>query len=158
MNHNERLKLAIQHCAAIKHELDFSYGWLSQEKIDVHWVKSLKDDEIKKERVSGFCSRFGRFQDYLADKVLRCWLEATGEKVGTAIENFSIAERVGVLTMPSEEMLEIRVLRNKLAHEYEENPDAFAANLQKMILVTDSLSRTYNNIVAHCHTHLGMDV
>lgn len=158
MNEKEQLIMTIQHGMAIKHELDFSYGWLSQEKIDAQWVMNLLDDEIKKERVSGFCARFARFQDYLADKVLRRWLAASGEKVSTAIENYAIAEQVGVLAMPSEEMLELRVVRNKLSHEYEADAEAFAFNLHKMILATHALAMTFENIVEHTRTSLKIDI
>ncbi|MBW8076535.1 MAG: hypothetical protein GJU76_00305, partial [Gallionella sp.] len=91
MNTKERLELSLRHCERIRHELLFSYGWISQEMIDEQWVKNLDADELKKERVSAFCARFGKFQDYLSDKVLRLWLEAVGELVGTALENYSVA-------------------------------------------------------------------
>ncbi|MDD2774566.1 MAG: hypothetical protein PHU06_01275 [Gallionella sp.] len=158
MNINEHLMVTLQHGMAIKRELDFSYSWLSQEKIDAQWVEDLSHDEIKKERVSGFCARFARFQDYLADKVLRRWLAASGEKVNTAIENYAIAEKVGVLAMSSEEMIELRSVRNKLSHEYEADAEAFAFNLRKMILATEALAMTFENIVAHARTSLKIEM
>ncbi|MGB7651573.1 MAG: hypothetical protein WBL62_10330 [Gallionella sp.] len=61
MNYQERLALSLTHCERIRHELQFSYGWLAQECIDTAWVKKLDLDELKKERVSAFCARFGKF-------------------------------------------------------------------------------------------------
>lgn len=154
MSHTEALQRALQHAAAIKQELDFSYGWLAQEKIDAAWVRDL--DDITKERVSGFCSRFARFQDYLADKLLRRWLEAAGEPVRTAIENYAVAERAGVLAIPSEAMLELRSIRNKLSHEYQDDPEAFAQNLQTMLRATVALVQTFENLRGYSQKYLGV--
>ncbi len=154
MSQTEALQRALQHSAAIKQELDFSYGWLIQENIDADWVRNL--DDITKERVSGFCSRFARFQDYLADKLLRRWLEAAGERIGTAIENYAVAERAGVLALPSETMLELRSIRNQLSHEYQDDPAAFAQNLQTILHATRGLAQTFDNLRAHSQRHLGV--
>lgn len=151
--HTQALQRALQHAVAIKQELDFSYGWLAQENINAEWVRGL--DDITKERVSGFYSRFARFQDYLADKLLRRWLDAAGEPVSTAIENYAIAERAGVLAIPSEAMLELRSIRNKRSHEYQDDPTAFAQNLQTMLHATRGLAQTFENLREHSQKHLG---
>lgn len=52
MNSRERLDVALSHCEKIRHELLFSYGWISQETINEEWVRNLESDEMKKERVS----------------------------------------------------------------------------------------------------------
>ena len=87
MNNRERLEAALGHCGKLRKELIFSHGWISRELINEQWVRELENDEMKKERVSAFCARFGKFQDYLSDKVIRLWLEVVGEHVGTALEN-----------------------------------------------------------------------
>lgn len=152
MNSRERLDLALLHCEKIRHELAFSYGWISQEAVNELWVKNLESDEMKKERVSAFCARFGKFQDYLADKVLRLWLEAVGEHVGTALENFSVAERSGILSVPSEQMVELRTIRNRLTHEYIENAKEFSADVNAVILMTPVLFKTLDKLVHHYRT------
>lgn len=149
MNAKERLELSLQHCERIRHELLFSYGWISQETINKQWVKNLEADEMKKERVSAFCARFGKFQDYFSDKVLRLWLEAVGEHVGTALENYSVAERAGILNFPSEQMIEVRTIRNRLAHEYIENAKEFSADVNAVIQMTPLLLATLDKLVNH---------
>lgn len=149
MNSRERLDKALLHCGKIRHELLFSYGWISKETIDEQWVRNLEADEMKKERVSAFCARFGKFQDYLADKVLRLWLEVVGEHVGTALENFSVAERAGILSVPSEQMVELRAIRNRLTHEYVENAKSFSADVSAVILMTPALLATLDKLVSH---------
>ena len=149
MNTRERLELSLRHCEKIRHELLFSYGWISSELIDEQWVRNLEQDEMKKERVSAFCARFGKFQDYLSDKVIRLWLEAVGEHVGTALENYSVAERAGILEIPSEQMVEIRSIRNRLAHEYIENTREFTADINAVIRITPMLFATLDKLVNH---------
>ncbi|MFA6921809.1 MAG: hypothetical protein WC216_08200 [Gallionella sp.] len=152
MNTGERLELSLRHCEKIRQELLFSYGWISAELIDEQWVRNLELDEMKKERVSAFCARFGKFQDYLADNVLRLWLEAVGEHVGTALENFSVAERAGILGIPSEQMVEIRSIRNRLTHEYLEDTGAFCVDLSAVIRITPMLLATLEKLVSHYHS------
>jgi hypothetical protein len=149
MNSRERLELSLQHCERIRRELLFSYGWISQETINEQWVKNLETDEMKKERVSAFCARFGKFQDYFSDKVLRLWLEAVGEHVGTALENYSVAERAGILGIPSEQMIEVRTVRNRLTHEYIENAKEFSADVNAVIQMTPVLLATLDKLVSH---------
>jgi len=152
MNTRERLELSLRHCEKIRQELLFSYGWISAELIDEQWVRNLELDQMKKERVSAFCARFGKFQDYLSDKVLRLWLEAVGEHVGTALENFSVAERAGILGIPSEQMVEIRSIRNRLTHEYLEDTQEFSEDMNAVIRITPMLLETLDKLVSHYHT------
>jgi hypothetical protein len=149
MNTRERLEAALGHCDKLRKELIFSHGWISKELINEQWVRDLEKDEMKKERVSAFCARFGKFQDYLSDKVIRLWLEAVGEHVGTALENFSVAERAGILSIPSEQMVEIRTVRNRLTHEYIENSKEFSADVNAVIKMTPALLVTLEKLVTH---------
>ena len=149
MNIKERLETALGHCDKLRKELLFSHGWISKELINEQWVRDLEKDEMKKERVSTFCARFGTFQDYLADKVIRLWLEAVGEHVGTALENFSVAERAGILSIPSEQMVEIRTVRNRLTHEYIENSKEFSADVNAVIKFTPALLEKLEKLVMH---------
>ena len=157
MNTRERLELSLRHCERIRQELLFSYGWISAELIDEQWVCNLELDEMKKERVSAFCARFGKFQDYLSDKVIRLWLEAVGEHVGTALENYSVAERAGILGIPSEQMVEIRSIRYRLTHEYIENTQEFSADMNAVIRITPMLLATLDKLVRHYRAVMGSD-
>jgi len=152
MNIKERLEAALGHCDKLRKELLFSHGWISKELINEQWVRDLENDEMKKERVSAFCARFGKFQDYLADKVFRLWLEAVGEHVGTALENFSVAERAGILSIPSEQMVEIRTVRNRLTHEYIENAKEFSADVNAVIKITPAMLETLEKLAKHYHS------
>lgn len=89
-------------------------------------------DPILKERVSGFVNRFNRFQDYFSDKVLRRWVESVGEMPGSALDNFNVAERAGIINS-SERMLEIRQSRNELSHKYIDDNEQYADALNDAI-------------------------
>lgn len=149
MNSKERFEIALLHCEKIRRELFFSYGWISKESLDEQWVRGLESDEMKKERVSAFCARFGKFQDYFSDKVLRLWLEVVGEHAGTALENYSVAERTGILSISSEQMVELRTIRNRLTHEYIENAKMFSADVSAVVKMTPALLATLDKLAAH---------
>lgn len=118
MTNLDQLVRRIQNCEKIRKELAFSHAWMSKESVDGQWVHDLDLDEIKKERVGSFCARFGRMQDYFSDKVIPVWVAAVGERTGSALENFSVAERAGILTIRSESVPELRKLRNDLTQLY----------------------------------------
>ena len=84
MNINDLLLKRIVNCEKIRNELMYSHGWISKENINAEWVASLERNDPLKERVSAFCARFGRMQDYFSDKLIVVWVEVVGENPGTA--------------------------------------------------------------------------
>ena len=156
MNTKDTLAQKIIYCEKIRNELAYSYGWISREPIDAQWVLDLASDPAKKERVSAFCGRFGRMQDYFSDRLLRAWVEAVGENVGAALQNFSIAERAGILTIKSEEVPELRQLRNDLTHDYIDDSKNFAEKLISAIEVTPKYFDMLDNLKAYSKAYLGI--
>ena len=69
-----------------------------------------------------------------------------------ALENFSVAERAGILSIPSEQMVEIRTVRNRLTHEYIENSKEFSADVNSVIKMTPALLETLDKLVKHYHS------
>jgi hypothetical protein len=153
----EILAQKIVYCQRIRNELEFSYSWISKEPINGDWVKDMDNDPLKKERVSAFCGRFGKLQDYFSDKLLKTWVEAVGEKVGVAIENFSAAERAGILTIKSEDVFGLRSLRNDLMHDYIEDHNLFAEKLCAAIESTKDLFGMFDNLRLYSIKRLGVD-
>jgi hypothetical protein len=80
-------------------------------------VAGLPDNPDLGERVDAFVSRFGRLQDTLAGALLPRLLEALLEPVGSVLDNVNRAERLGWLRSASE-WAELRLLRNRMIHEY----------------------------------------
>ncbi|MFN3844000.1 MAG: hypothetical protein ACK4RW_12195 [Rehaibacterium terrae] len=92
-------------------------------------ASALDDDPTQAERVEAFVSRFARLQDTLGDKLLTSLLRAIGETPGAAIDNLDRAERLGWLPS-ADEWLAARQLRNRMVHEYVEDPAVLADALQ----------------------------
>ena len=89
---------------------------------------ALSRDIDDAERVEAFVARFSRLQDTLGDKLLPSLLAALGEPVGAAIDNLDRAERLGFLPS-AERWLAARRLRNRMVHEYVEDPCELAGSL-----------------------------
>lgn len=70
------------------------------------------------ERVDALVSRFDRLKDTLGDKLLH----ALGEPVGAALDNLARAERLGWIDHAEQWM----TMRNKMVHEYIEDPTVLA--------------------------------
>ncbi|MBU1618438.1 MAG: hypothetical protein KJ556_02430 [Gammaproteobacteria bacterium] len=79
------------------------------------------------EQLDAFASRFGRLQDNVGDKLLPAVLLALGEKKGPVLDNLNKAEKFGWLSS-SGDWIAARQLRNKMVHEYIEDPEILAAS------------------------------
>jgi hypothetical protein len=98
------------------------------------------------ERVEAFVSRFGRLQDTLGDKLLPLYLTALGERTGAAIDNLDRAEKLRLLPS-SDDWLAMRKLRNRMVHEYIEDPALLADALQAGHEYVPILEAVVNNIL-----------
>lgn len=92
-------------------------------------AKQLDEDPDLAERVEAFVSRFGRLQDTVGNKLLPALLSALGEPVVAVIDNLDRAERLGWL-QSADDWLALRRLRNRMIHEYIEDPAVLASALQ----------------------------
>ncbi|HJS14852.1 MAG TPA: hypothetical protein VJ795_07230 [Rheinheimera sp.] len=79
------------------------------------------------EQLDAFASRFGRLQDNVGDKLLPAVLVALGEKKGPVLDNLNKAEKFGWLSSAGE-WIAARQLRNKMVHEYIEDPQLLATS------------------------------
>jgi hypothetical protein len=91
-------------------------------------LAALDTDENLAERVDAFAARFGRLQDALSDKLLPAYFDLVEEPPRPVVEMLDRAERLGLVSS-ADEFIEARKLRNRLVHEYVENRDELAANL-----------------------------
>ena len=93
-------------------------------------LKALDSDDQLAERVEAFAARFGRLQDALVDKLLPAYLELMAEPPRPVVEMLDRAERLG-LVASADGFIQARKLRNRLVHEYVENKDELANNLNE---------------------------
>ena len=101
-------------------------------------VSTLAANPDLAERVDAFVARFGRLQDTLAGGLLPRLLEALLEPVGSTLDNLHRAERLGWVRSASD-WAELRLLRNRMIHEYVEDPAELADALQAAHRATDDL-------------------
>jgi len=106
----------------------------------------LEEDDDLAERVDAFVSRFGRLQDTLGDKLLPRYLEALGERPAAFIDNLSRAERLG-LVANADHWLELRKLRNRMVHEYIDDPEILAMALQEGHQAVAELGQVCENLI-----------
>jgi len=95
--------------------------------------------------MDAFVSRFGRMQDTIADKLIPRWLQALAERPGSQIDTLNRAEQLQVVVNVNS-WLEARKLRNRLVHEYLEDPEEFAEGLNLASGYSLMLMDTYNRV------------
>jgi len=124
-----------------------------QTKVDANWLlKTLRTPEGI-DRLESFGTKFARLQDTLVDKLLPALLLQAGERPGAAIDNLNRAERLGLVS-DVDQWLAARRLRNRLVHEYMEDPEDMAAALTEASHFTDTMHQARERISTYTHRHL----
>lgn len=98
---------------------------LFSQPLDARLLATLENNIGLSEQLDAFASRFGRLQDNIGDKLLPATLTALGEKTGPVLDNLNKAEKYGWLNS-ADNWLIARQLRNKMVHEYIEDPTILA--------------------------------
>ena len=134
-----------------------SYSWhrLFPGPIDALWISALAKAPEAAERMDAFVSRFGRMQDTIADKLLPRWLQALAEQPGSQIDTLNRAEQLEVVSNVGN-WLEARKLRNRLVHEYMEDPEEFAEGLNLAGRHSLMLFDTYNRVRNFAQHRMGL--
>lgn len=113
--------------------------------IDAAWVDAIGRFPEREDLAESFGSKFNRLQDTIGDKLLPRFFQWMGEKPLPFLDNLRRAERYG-LVGSAERFLQARELRNKLVHEYVEDPDEFAQALNLADSLVEELLETYRAI------------
>ena len=109
--------------------------------IDLAWVESLENNDEHSEMLDAFVSRYGRLQDTLGDKLLPAILRLNLEKTGSQLDNLLRAEKLGWIES-TQIWIELRELRNRLAHEYMESASDLLSALQQALQRAHQLVET----------------
>lgn len=123
-------------------------------QVDSIRMRKLLETEAGIDRLESFGSKFGRMQDTVVDKLIPAILYAAGEPVLAAIDNLGKMERLELINS-ADTWLEMRRLRNRLVHEYFENPDDLAPGLQRACEFTDTMHTDFERMKDYIHKHLG---
>lgn len=115
---------------------------------DLRWVESLEERIEHAEMLDAFVSRFSRLQDTVGDKLLPALLQVSLEKTGSQLDNLLRAEKMGWL-FSAESWIEIRVLRNKLVHEYMDSPASLLQALTTALKSYETLIQTQEKLAQY---------
>ena len=97
----------------------FNHLEFSLEKVKkINLSDHLEDDAL--ELLDSFATRFLRLYEVLVHQALRTVLQLLGEFEKTTIDNLNKAEKLELITS-ADDFNYIRLLRNKVAHEYAED-------------------------------------
>jgi len=105
-------------------------------------LNAILADDPGIDRLESFGAKFSRMQDTVIDKLAPTLLRAAGESAGAAIDNLSRLERLRLIAS-SDAWLEMRGLRNRLVHEYIDQPVLLAASLSHACEFTDTMHRDF---------------
>lgn len=117
----ERLRQLCDVVEAEIHHLQLTDQSLFAERFTTERVSGLVTNNAEAEKVDAFAARFGRLQDTAGDKLLPALLRAVGQSPGPVIDNLNLAEKWGWIRS-SQDWLSMRLLRNKMVHEYIKDP------------------------------------
>lgn len=123
--------------------------------LDAGRVSALLSDDTGIDRLESFGAKFARMQDTVIDKLIPALLLAAGEPVMTAIDNLGRMERLG-LVASADPWFEMRRLRNRLVHEYIDQPGDLAVALERACRFTDHMHADYVLIRSYATAHLGI--
>ena len=101
-------------------------------------VQQLLADDVGIDRLESFGAKFARLQDTVVDKLIPVLLQAAGERAASAIDNLERMNRMGLISS-ADEWLEMRGLRNRLVHEYIDQPEELALALEHACRFTDRM-------------------
>ncbi|MFO7448023.1 MAG: hypothetical protein R6W90_16795 [Ignavibacteriaceae bacterium] len=113
---------------------------LSAEKI-----QKLSEDEI--EHVDQYLYRFAKLQDVIGEKIFASLLSFLGEETGkkSFIDIFNRLEQLDIVHN-YDKWIKLRLLRNELAHEYEDDPEMNAEKLNSIYNLKNDLEKYFHDI------------
>jgi len=107
--------------------------------------ESYEPEEL--ESFESFTGRFARLSDILIQKMLRLVDELDLDTQGTVRDRINRAEKKGLIAS-SDVFVEIRIIRNEIAHEY--LPEAIHDIFEKVLLLTPHLLEGVEQTIAYC--------
>ena len=130
------------------------FGSLPEEQLTETWLRRTLATPDGIDRVESFGAKFGRLQDTLVDKLLPALLRASAEQPGSALDNLHRAERLGLL-QHADEWPAMRLVRNRLVHEYFERPEAMLPALLIARREVDTLCAAHGAMRSYTQARFG---
>ena len=142
-----RMEKLISECD--KHVQRMSYAYTKMAlfmPLDPSRYQALSDDEV--EHIDQFLFRFSKLQDAMSEKLFVSMLEFLQEenpKSKPFIDTLNRLEQIGLLE-DKNTWLELRKLRNNIAHQYEDEPKQASEALNAIYAVKPILESIYQLI------------
>ena len=133
----ENLCFELENLAKAKDALQYSYE--KCQRIKLH--EGLSYEEL--ESFEALTSRFARLSDIIIQKVLRLLDFIDLEDTGTVRDRINRAEKKGVI-LSADNLVEIRILRNEIAHEY--RSETAYAIFEKVLTYSPTLLESVDTI------------
>jgi len=105
----------------------------------------------EQDRIEAFTSRFARMSDLLIQRVFRLLDEIDLETAGTVRDRIDRAEKKGLIES-ADAFIEVRILRNDIAHEY--LPEALREIFKKALSFTPTLLDAVGRVAAYCQRYI----
>lgn len=112
-------------------------------------VLAMTHDDVA--NVELLLSRFGKLQDLLGARVFRLVAERTAEPLpptATFLDLLHRLERIGAIPSAAG-WRRLREIRNDLAHDYPDDPEATAASLAEVVAAVPELQAVDDTVRAH---------
>lgn len=150
---NERLRLLCEVVSAEIRHLSLTDTELFIAPFTPERGQRLATNNAEAEKVDAFAARFGRLQDTTGDKLLPALLKAVGQPTGPVIDNLNMAEKWGWINS-AQGWLSLRLLRNKMVHEYIKDPAVLSDALNAAHDSVPDLINDAKRIIQEAHDRL----
>ena len=144
---NLRMQKLINECD--KHVQRMSYAYTKMAlfmPLEISRYQQLSDDEV--EHIDQFLFRFAKLQDAMGEKLFILMLEFLEEenpKSKPFIDTLNRLEQIGLLE-DKNTWLELRKIRNNIAHQYDDEPQQAAEALNAIYAAKPTLESIFQTI------------
>lgn len=142
----QRLEASIRECDRHLQRLEHAYRSLAQLiPVSALQLQNLNEEDIKS--LDQYIYRFTKLQDAMGLRLFKSILETLSEDVEpmTWIDRLNRLEKITALPSATR-WLELRQLRNKLTHEYEEESEQQAELLNLLLGVHKEITDIYETV------------
>lgn len=123
-----------------------------QGEISPAWVQGMEEYPAREDMVESFAAKFNRIQDTMGDKLLPRLFHWLGENPAPFLDNLHRAEKLGFI-QSADNWMKARRLRNKLIHEYVEDPGEFAGALNLANRLAGEMLEAFSCISNYVEQH-----
>jgi hypothetical protein len=140
------LKRTLKECDKHRHRMNYAYRQLAPlVPFDGEKVKDLNDEEISK--LDQYIFRFSKLQDAIGQRLFKSVLQFLGEEVygKPFLDVFHRLEQIGAI-QNYEEWNTLRIMRNGITHEYDENPYELAEKINGILNSKEKLENYLDEV------------